>query len=48
MTVIVDAHAHLGYDYVFDENGSEEELLEQHERYGIDERSFNLLFADRI
>ncbi len=33
--LILDAHAHLGHDVVFDEEGTEEELLEWHERCQI-------------
>lgn len=32
---ILDAHAHLGYDVVFDEESTEEELLFWHERCGV-------------
>jgi len=34
--MIIDAHAHLGYDHVFDEESTEEELLRWHERCGVD------------
>jgi predicted TIM-barrel fold metal-dependent hydrolase len=33
--VIIDVHAHLGWDYVFDEEFSWEEQLEKHETYSI-------------
>ncbi len=33
---IVDAHAHLGFDEVFDEDFTEAALLESQERNGID------------
>ena len=33
--MIIDAHVHLGYDVVFDEESSEEELLHAHKAYGI-------------
>lgn len=33
--MILDAHAHLGHDVVFDEESTEEELLHWHERCGI-------------
>lgn len=33
--MIVDAHAHLGEDVVFDEVCTEEELIEWHDRYGV-------------
>jgi hypothetical protein len=33
--VIIDAHAHLGADEVFDEDFTEEELLESQARNGI-------------
>ena len=34
--MIIDAHAHLGHDYVFDEECTEEELLGWHRRCGVD------------
>ncbi|MCL2461976.1 MAG: amidohydrolase family protein [Defluviitaleaceae bacterium] len=34
--MIIDAHAHLGHDYVFDEDSTEEELLRWHEKCGVD------------
>jgi predicted TIM-barrel fold metal-dependent hydrolase len=33
--LILDAHAHLGHDVVFDEDSTEEELLAWHERYHV-------------
>ena len=33
--MIIDAHAHLGYDFVFDEEATEVELLEWHEKFNI-------------
>ena len=33
--LILDAHAHLGHDVVFDEDSTEEELLHWHERCGV-------------
>lgn len=33
--MIIDVHAHLGWDYVFDEDFSWEEQLGKHEQYGI-------------
>jgi hypothetical protein len=33
--LIIDAHAHLGWDHVFDEHFTEEELLEKHRSHGI-------------
>lgn len=33
--LILDAHAHLGHDVVFDEESTEEELLLAHERHGV-------------
>ena len=32
---IIDVHAHLGYDYVFDEESTEENLLYYYDRYGV-------------
>lgn len=34
--MIIDAHAHLGHDYVFDEEVNEEYLLGAYKKYGID------------
>ena len=34
--MIIDAHAHLGYDHVFDEESTEEELLGWHKKCGVD------------
>lgn len=34
--MIIDAHAHLGYDEIFDEDFTEAELLESQEENGID------------
>lgn len=34
--MIIDSHAHLGHDYVFDEEANEEDLLKAYEKYGID------------
>lgn len=33
--MIIDAHAHLGQDCVFDEHFTEAELLEKHREYGV-------------
>ena len=33
--MIIDAHAHLGHDYVFDEEATEEGLLAYYEKYGV-------------
>lgn len=33
--MIIDVHAHLGWDCVFDEDFTEQEQLEKHRRYGI-------------
>jgi uncharacterized protein len=33
--MIIDVHAHLGHDYVFDEDATEEKLLEYYNRYNI-------------
>ncbi|GLX70953.1 amidohydrolase family protein [Paenibacillus glycanilyticus] len=33
--MIIDVHAHLGWDYVFDEDFTWEEQLEKHETHGI-------------
>ncbi|HBE77959.1 MAG TPA: hypothetical protein DDW65_09305 [Firmicutes bacterium] len=33
--MIIDAHAHLGHDYVFDEDSNEQELLEYYRQFGI-------------
>lgn len=33
--MIIDAHAHLGYDYVFDEEASEEDLLLWYDRFHV-------------
>jgi len=33
--MIIDAHAHLGHDYVFDEEATEEELLHYYDEYGV-------------
>ena len=32
---IVDAHAHLGHDYVFDEESTEEKLLYYYDKYEV-------------
>lgn len=34
--MIIDAHAHLGFDYVFDYELKENDLLEASDRYGLD------------
>jgi len=34
--MIIDSHAHLGHDYVFDEEFNEDDLLELYKKYGID------------
>lgn len=34
--MIIDAHAHLGYDYVFDTEKNEEELLGYYNECGVD------------
>lgn len=34
--MIIDAHAHIGYDYVFDAEQNEEELMKYYSEYGID------------
>lgn len=34
--MIIDVHAHLGHDVVFDEESTEQELLEAHQTYGVD------------
>ncbi len=34
--MIIDAHAHLGYDYVFDEEASEDGLIQSYNKYKID------------
>lgn len=34
--MIIDVHAHLGWDYVFDEHFTLEEQLKKHEDFGID------------
>ena len=33
--MIINAHAHLGYDTVFDEEATEEELLEYYNEYQV-------------
>jgi len=33
--MIIDAHAHLGHDYVFDEESTEEQLLAWHQKCGV-------------
>ena len=34
--MIIDAHAHLGHDYVFDEEITEEELITQYRKDHVD------------
>jgi len=34
--MIIDSHAHLGHDYVFDDEVNEEHLLESYKKYGVD------------
>ena len=34
--MIIDAHAHLGHDYVFDEEITEEELITQYRKDQVD------------
>lgn len=34
--MIIDAHAHLGYDVVFDEEATEEGLISSYHRFGVD------------
>jgi len=34
--MIIDAHAHLGHDYVFDLDATEEQLLSDYRRFGVD------------
>lgn len=34
--MIIDAHAHLGHDYVFDEESSEQELIRYYDKYKVD------------
>jgi len=34
--MIIDAHAHLGHDYVFDEESTEQELIRYYDKYQVD------------
>ncbi|MDI4645145.1 hypothetical protein [Cohnella hashimotonis] len=34
--MIIDAHAHLGWDYVFDEDFTLQEQLDKHAKFGIE------------
>ena len=36
MSMIIDIHAHLGFDYVFDYELNENDLLQANEKYGVD------------
>lgn len=34
--MIIDSHAHLGYDFVFDEEADEDSLMSFYQKYGVD------------